>query len=185
MVRGDREQALRIIGKVRTVGRLAAVLMLLAVLSPECSAQASNPSSGSNTRGENPTSSFTGCYELLLGRWWPWSFGGDTIYVTPPTRIELLPEPGTKGFEQNGLIIRAIPPQKPDPTVHPVSSYWQIESTTQVDLIWTNGFSGVTLKLEKHGTELRGWAHPHFDFPTFIPRFQHVTAKRITCEHSP
>jgi hypothetical protein len=176
---------MRHIGRVKTVGHLAEVLMLLVVISPRCSAQASNPSPALQTRIENQTASFTGCYELVLGRWWPWSFGEDTIYVTPPTRIELLPEPGTQGFEKYGLIIRAIPLQRRNPTVHPVSSYWQIKSSTQVDLVWTNGFSGVTLKIEKHGTELRGWAHPHFDFPIFVPRFQRVTAKRIACEHSP
>ncbi len=161
------------------------MLMMFVGMSPRCPAQVSNPSSDSQTLHRNDISSFLGCYELVLGRWWPWSFGEDTIYVTPPTRIELLSEPGTKGFEKYGLIIRAIPHQKRDPTVHPVYSYWQIESSTQVYLVWTNGFSGVTLKLEKHGMELRGWAHPHFDFPRFVPRFQRVTAKRITCDHSP
>lgn len=167
------------------VGHLIEALILLAVISPRCSAQASNSPPVLPTQGENQTASFTGCYELVLGKWWPWSFGEDTIYVTPPTRIELLPEPGKDGFEKYGFAIRAIPPQKRDSTFRPVYSYWQIESVTQVDLVWTNGLSGVTLKLEKHGTELRGWAHPHFDFPIFVPRFQRVTAKRIACQPSP
>jgi hypothetical protein len=171
-------------GKVKTVGHLAAPLILLAVISLKCSAQASNPSSAPQAQIENRTASFAGCYELVLGRWWPWAFGEDTVYVTPPSRIELLPEPGTNGFEKYGLIIRAIPRPKQVSTGRPVSSYWQIESKTRIDLVWTNGLSGVTLKLKKHGTELRGWAHPYFDFPT-PPRVQHVTAKRIACEHSP
>jgi hypothetical protein len=176
---------MRRIVRVKTVGYLAEMLLVLVVISPRCSAQASNPPPPPQPRVENQIASFTGCYELVLGRWWPWSFGEANVYVTPPTRIELLPEPGTQGFESYGFIIRAIPPQKNNPTFHPVSSYWQIESNTQIDLVWTNGFHGVTLKLEKHGMELRGWAHPNFDYPTFIPRFQRVTAKRIACEHSP
>jgi hypothetical protein len=56
-------------------------------------------------------------------------------------------------------------------------------SATRLDLD-PNGLSGVTLKLSKHGTELRGWAHPHFDFPPPPPRLQHVTARRIGCGHS-
>jgi hypothetical protein len=177
---------MRHIGRIKTVGHLAEILLFLMVVSPRRSAQASNPPTDRQTRVENQTATFTGCYQLVPGRWWPWSFGEDTVYVTPPARIELLSKPGTEGFEKYGLIIRAItPPPMPHPTVHPVSSYWQIESTNRVDLVWTNGFSGVTLKLEKHGTELRGWAHPHFDFPTLIPRFQRATAKRIACERTP
>jgi hypothetical protein len=172
---------MRRIGRVKIVGRLAEVLILLVVISPSCSGQASNSPKPLN---ENQISSFTACYELVLGKWWPWSFGEDTVFVTPPPRIELLPEPGTKGFEKNGFLIRAIPPQTSVSPGRPVASFWQIKSSTHVDLVWTNGLSGVTLKLSKHGTELRGWAHPHFDFPTPPPRFQHVTAKRIGCEHS-
>lgn len=171
---------MRHIGRLKIVGQLAEVLMLLVVISPACSGQASNPP---KPQSENQTSYFTGCYELELGKWWPWSFGEDTAFVTPPTRIELLPEPGTKGFEKNGFLIRAIPPQASVSPGRHVSSFWQIKSSTHLDLVWTNGLSGVTLKLSKHGTELRGWAHPHFDFPTPPPRTQHVTAKRIGCEH--
>jgi hypothetical protein len=163
------------------VGHWALMLILLLLVSSRCSGQASNPP---KPQSENQTQFFTGCYELVLGKWWPWSFGEDTVFVTPPTRIELLPELGTKGFEKNGFLIRPIPPQASVPRGRPVYSFWQIKSSTHVDLVWTDGLSGVTLKLSKHGMELRGWAHPHFDFPTPPPRTQHVTAKRIGCEHS-
>jgi hypothetical protein len=175
---------MRSIGEVKTAGHLAAAIMLLVAISPRCSAQVgSTPASSTQTQGENYTSTFTGCYELVLGRWWPWPFGGDTVYVTPPTRIELLPEPGTKGFEKYGFLIRAIPPQKGMPSGRGGPSYWQVKSGNQIDLVWTDGFTGVTLTLEKHGHELRGWAHPHFDSPRFVPRVQHITAKRIACGH--
>lgn len=48
--------------------------------------------------------SFAGCYELKLGRWWPWSFGEDNQFVTPASKIQLLPQQGTEGFEKNGLV---------------------------------------------------------------------------------
>jgi hypothetical protein len=140
--------------------------------------------SGTNgqTQSALPTTSFAGCYELKLGRWWPWAFGGDTIFVTPPSRIQLLSERGTKGFEQDGFLIRAIPPSKGAPPCRGSPSYWQVKSSDQINLVWTDGFTGVTLALEKHGNELRGWAHPHFDAPKFIPRIAHVTARRIVCD---
>lgn len=43
---------------------------------------------------------FAGCYAVELGRWWPWSFGEDTKFVTPPTQMQLLTQKGTQGFEQ-------------------------------------------------------------------------------------
>ena len=161
---------------------LASVLILLALLAPRFSAQSSNPAKESQSLNENPASSFTGCYELLLGRWWPWAFGADTKFVTPPNRIELIPERGTKGFEQQGFIIRAIPPKNGAGSGRGGPSYWQVKSSNQMDMVWNDGFTGVTLSLEKHRDELRGWAHPHFDRPTWVPHLAHVTAKHITCE---
>src|ERR1700739_2153198 len=113
---------------------------------------------------------------------WPWSFGGDTIFVTPPRRIKLLSERGTEGFEQDGFLIRAISRPKGAAPANGGPAYWQLKSDNQVDLIWNDGFSGVTLALRKVGTELRGWAHPHFDTPTIPPRIARVTARGISCD---
>ena len=126
--------------------------------------------------------SLVGCYELKLGRWWPWSFGEDTKFVTPPSKVRLFPEQGTDGFEKYGFVIREIPPATGSAPGRRKSSFWLVKSDNHVQLIWTNGFSGVSLNLGRHGDKLRGWAHPHFDFPIFIPRIMHVTARRIACE---
>jgi hypothetical protein len=126
--------------------------------------------------------SFEGCYELTLGRWWPWSFDGDNEFVTPPSRIRLLSERGTKGFEQDGFLIRPIPPRKGAASGRGGPSYWNLKSASAIDLIWTDGFTGVTLSLEKRGDQLRGWAHPHFDAAPLIPRVAHVVARKIACD---
>jgi hypothetical protein len=131
--------------------------------------------------GETPGLEFAGCYELMLGRWWPWSFGGDTILVTPPRRIQLLLTRGTVGFEKDRLLIRPISDIKVPVQGRGGPSYWQPKSDTQVDLEWNDGFTGVTLNLEKQGSELYGWAHPHFDAPSFIPRIERVVARKIAC----
>ncbi|MGC2163387.1 MAG: hypothetical protein WA634_15875, partial [Silvibacterium sp.] len=128
--------------------------------------------------------SFAGCYKVKLGRWWPWGFGDENGYVIPPARIQLRMERGTRGFEEGELLIRAIPLQQP-PAGSRESSFWQARSLSQLQLSWTDGFVGVTLDLEKSGNELRGWAHPHFDAGTFVPRIAHVTAQRIACSGSP
>ena len=140
---------------------------------------AQKPISGQESR-EAPELAFVACYELSLGRWWPWSFGGDTIFVTPPRRIRLLPSRGTTGFEKDQLLIRPLSDIK-GATGRGGPSYWQAKSDKQVDLVWNDGFTGVTLSLEKQGDELRGWAHPHFDAVPLIPRTERVIARKIVC----
>lgn len=128
--------------------------------------------------------SYRGCYQLTLGRWWPWGFGEDTKFVTPPNRVELSPDLGTWGFEKSELLIRAIPAastQKTDGVGRPRASFWEVQPGNRVNLFWTDGFTGVTLKLVKQGNELTGWAHPHFDAVPLIPRSAHVKAKTIPC----
>jgi hypothetical protein len=161
--------------------RLVVGLLFLAVFSPRCFAQGDKPVTGAPTRVETPTPPLAGCYELKLGRWWPWAFGEDTKFVTPPDRIQLLPERGTEGFEQDRFLIRTIPRVNGTTSGRGGPSYWQVKTGNQVDLIWNNGFTGVTLMMEKHGDDLRGWAHPHFDAPKFVPRVARVTARRISC----
>jgi len=122
--------------------------------------------------------SFAGCYELRLGRWWPWGFGKENGYVTPPSLVQLIAERGAQGFEQDGYLIR---PMKSPTTGRGGPSYWHVKSDEKIDLIWTDGFTGVTLEMEKHGNELSGRAHPHFDAVPLIPRTANVTAQRIAC----
>lgn len=142
--------------------------------------QATKPSPNSRNKTTVPPDSLAGCYELKVGRWWPWGFGEGATFVTPPKRLRLLAVRGTRGFEHDELLIRDIPTLELAPGSRE-SSFWRIESQDRITLIWTNGFNGVTLSVEKHGNELRGWSHPHFDFPTFVPRSAHVTAHRIAC----
>jgi len=163
-----------------SIAALLCALMLEVVCWGQCPKDAQDrPKSA---RVESPTSPFIGCYQLTLGRWWPWAFGEDTKYVTPPSPVQLLSDRGTEGFEQNGFLLRAIPTNKHSTYVRGGPSYWQVESINQIDLVWTDGFTGVTLKLEKKKDELSGWAHPHFDAAKFIPRRARVVARPIACD---
>lgn len=162
--------------------RQAVTLIFFVALSLTSVAQQDKAPASPETQPRSRTAPFVGCYDVNMGRWWPWGFGGDTKFVTPPSRIELLSEQGTKGFEQEGLLIRAMPPRKGAAPGRGSPSYWQLNSNDQVDLIWNDGFTGVTLTLRKNGDKLRGWAHPHFDAGHFIPHIAHVTAKRIACD---
>lgn len=158
-----------------------ALMILFFILVPlRCSAQTDKSAINARAQSVGPTPSFAGCYELKVGRWWPWGFGEENVYVTPPRRIQLLTERGTRGFEQGELLIRTILRQE-RPSGSRESSFWNTKSQARVMLTWTDGFVGVSLDLEKKGDDLNGSAHPHFDAAKLIPRFAHVTAQRIAC----
>ncbi len=150
------------------------VLLILAIAASSGLCQESS-SSGSSI-SMSVAAPFAGCYELQLGRWWPWGMGEDTQFATPPQRVELRLQHGTDGFEQNGLVIRSIP----SGAASRRSSFWLPQGRDGVDLVWTTGFSGVSLSLTRHGKELRGWAHAHFDFPR-PPHIALVTARPVAC----
>jgi hypothetical protein len=161
------------------IAKYVALISLLLVVSGRCCAQKSAPEHPQRT--QTTVGSFVGCYDLTLGRWWPWGFGSDDTYFTPPPRIRLLPEPGTNGFEQNGLLLRALPGPTANTSGRGGPSYWNVRSPNEIDLTWTDGFTGIRLKLTRTGNELRGWAHPHSDAAMFIHRTVHVTARPVDC----
>jgi hypothetical protein len=168
-------------GPMRRLLCSSAVLLTLAVAAVRRQSTAGQQNTAKSAQATDMhAASFAGCYEVKLGRWWPWGFGDENRYVTPPSRLQLLMERGTRGFEQGELLIRAIPGHEPSAGSRE-SSFWEAKSPAQLELAWTDGFVGVTLDLKRNRDELTGWAHPHFDDGNFVPRTAHVTAHRIAC----
>jgi hypothetical protein len=91
---------------------LGPMILFLALVSSGSVAQTNESGAKAQIQSVPAPGPFQGCYELKLGRWWPWGFGEENAYVTPPSRVRLLPERGTKGFEKYGFLIRALPSQK-------------------------------------------------------------------------
>jgi hypothetical protein len=160
---------------------LGLMIVSLMLVPPGSFAQTDESEANAQTQPALTPPPFERCYQLKFGRWWPWGFGEENAYVTPPRRIQLLGERGTRGFEQDKLLIRTVPHQDRPPGSRE-SSFWNTKSPNRVLLTWTDGFVGVTLDLAKSKDELKGWAHPHFDAPHFVPRIAHVTAQPIECE---
>ena len=138
-------------------------------------------SCGQQTGNHGPLSPLTpesvqGCYELTLSKWNP-GFGEDEEFVTPPKRVNLIAEQGTKGFETRGYLLRPAPGEKP--SIHR-DSYWTIEKHDTVELHWTTGFSGLTAKLRRKDGALVGEARPFWDFPRRGQKTR-LIARRIEC----
>lgn len=120
-----------------------------------------------------------GCYELGVLKWQPdLKLGEDAIFITPPSRIQLLAEHGTKGFENRGYLVRPAPGTSP--SIHR-NSYWNPTGAKTLEIAWTTRFSGLTMKLSVEGETLKGKAESFWDFPR--PRqTAHISAPKVDCD---
>lgn len=104
-----------------------------------------------------------GCYELGALSWKPdLKLGEDEVFITPPQRIQILAERGSIGFERNGYLVRAAPgfPK----SIHR-ASYWEPTGPETIEVVFTTGTSGLSMRLKVEGETLRGKAKTHWDFP--------------------
>jgi hypothetical protein len=120
-----------------------------------------------------------GCYELGTLTWHPdLKLGEDMEFITPPRRIEILAEHGSKGFEQNGYLVRPAPgvPR----SIHR-ASYWVPNGPNTIEVIWTTGHSGLFMRLKVESETLRGKATSFWDFPR-RKQTADVVAHKVDCE---
>jgi hypothetical protein len=89
------------------------------------------------------------------------NLGEDTIFSTPPGRIELQAHRGTRSFERRGWIVR--PARGTERSVHSFS-FFTVTSSDSIQVVWTTGFSGLTMDLAAARDTLRGQAHTFWDF---------------------
>jgi hypothetical protein len=120
----------------------------------------------------------SGCYQLTLSEWHPkLNLGDDAVFVTPPASVKLLNERGTSGWEASGFIARPAPGVPP--TIHR-GSYWLPTGTRSIKIVWTTGFSGLSMNLTLEESGLRGTTESFWDFPR-----QHqtadVVARKVDC----
>jgi hypothetical protein len=121
---------------------------------------------------------FAGCYELQLTKWIPAiSLGADEKFVTPPKRIALTETIDSSWGDQHAFKI--LPTGGATPSVH-TRAYWTSDAH-QVHIVFSTGFSGLTMDLELQGSNLVGTAYTGWDFPR-TGQTSHVVATRISCE---
>lgn len=119
-----------------------------------------------------------GCYELGTLSWKPdLKLGEDEEFITPPQRIQMMTERGSIGFEKNGYLVRAAPgfPK----SIHR-ASYWEPTGPKTIEIVFSTGTSGLSMRLKVEGEILRGKAKTHWDF---LRRDQiaEVIAHKIDC----
>jgi len=120
-----------------------------------------------------------GCYELTMSAWRPTEdIGEDAVFITPPHRIQLFAEKGTKGWEAEGYIVKAAPGVPP--SIHR-GSYWRPKKGQWIEIVWTTGFSGLVMGMKVEGDVLRGEAKSFWDFPRKQQKAD-VVARKVDCQ---
>ena len=122
--------------------------------------------------------SIQGCYDLGKLNWRPdLKLGEDEVFITPPTRIELLDAHKSFGLEKNGYSVRPAPGFSP--SIHRFA-YWMPTSPNAIEIVFSTGTSGLTMKLKWDGRALHGKAKTHWDF---LRRGQtaKIVAPRVEC----
>lgn len=120
-----------------------------------------------------------GCYELTLSPWFPdLKLGEDEEFITPPRRIQLFARKGAEGSEAEGYIVRPAPGTKA--SIHR-GAYWLPRGPKTLEIVWTTGFSGLTMQLKTSDAEvLRGKAATFWDFSR-KKQTADVVAQRVDC----
>jgi hypothetical protein len=101
------------------------------------------------------------CYNVHLAAWKPaMRLGGDEIYTTPPQSIALTSDVTRIMSGRKEFAITAALGAKP--SVHRLA-YWYPDGE-KIELVWTNGFSGLSMDLTRTQSGFRGVAHTFWDF---------------------
>lgn len=122
-----------------------------------------------------------GCYSLEIGPWDPPLHPGNAPSQIPPERIHLSDETGQGPLDRWRTIVRPVLPYGDTP-----SAYWERAGSDSVQVIWTNGFSGVQLHLRIGSDSLHGTARMSSDKLGGLPDPQaEVVARRTPCGENP
>lgn len=158
--------------------------VLIGFLSFSCVGMSSPPKQLTGGSGDKESKfikpeAIQGCYELGTLNWRPdLKLGEDEVFITPPKRIQILAEHGSTGFGSRGYLVRPAPGTPP--SIHR-SSYWEPIGPNAIEMVFTTGTSGLSMRLKVEGGILKGKAKTFWDF---LRRHQtaHIVAPKIDCE---
>lgn len=122
------------------------------------------------------------CFDLSLAPWQPnLGLREDTIFSTPPmnVRFSRVKSFGFGSYDGR-LSFRVLPAKGASMSVHGPGFWTPIRGADSVSIVWTTGFSGLTMDLAVTRDTLRGVAETFWDFPR--PRqTSQVTGIRTPC----
>lgn len=123
--------------------------------------------------------SLAGCYDLHLGEWGPGPLpGADSLYMALPPRIRLDTLPAQGWMSRTGAY-QAGPAPGAMPSVHDIVN-WEPIAGDSIRVIWSTGFSGVTLVFAHDEDVLVGRAESFWDYPRAHQRAE-ARAVPVSC----
>jgi hypothetical protein len=118
-----------------------------------------------------------GCYAVVVGAWQPpVELGRSAISLVPPAHIKLTRVRGTRGWANRHFIVVPIL----GATSQHQGIYWDVTPEHEVRVVFTNGFSGLTMSLRSTSAGLSGSATSFWDSGR-PSQSASVTAKRVAC----
>jgi len=106
------------------------------------------------------------CYELSLASWTPrLDLSLDTIFSTPPMMVRFTRIHNEWFAEEGELSFRVLPANGAEMSVHGPGFWTPVPRTDSVSIVWSTGFSGLTMRLAVAADGLRGQAETFWDFP--------------------
>jgi hypothetical protein len=128
---------------------------------------------------ERPTAAqIAGCYQLEIEPWQPaLNLGRDIDFITPPDQVNLTLEKPEHEWRKGSLLVRQVAESRG--SIH-TSGEWQVSKSGKIEILWTTGFSGLTMDLASVRTGLEGRAKTFWDSHR-TPQTAKVHGKRVSC----
>ena len=106
-----------------------------------------------------------GCYHLELSTWKPdlHLAIAEMKYITPPSRIELSLEHERNEFDLKNDDFQIYPATPTEASIHKLTG-WRVNQNRFLDLYWSTGFSGLSMRLHQDKDFLKGKAYTFWDF---------------------
>jgi HEAT repeat protein len=122
------------------------------------------------------------CFDLALAPWTPnLGLGEDTVFSTPPMTVRFTRIKNSWFASEDELSFRVAPAKGAQMSVHGPGFWTPVAGKDSVSIVWSTGFSGLSMKLAVTADALRGEAETFWDFPR--PRqTSRVTGVRVPCQ---
>jgi hypothetical protein len=105
--------------------------------------------------------------------------GADENFSTPPTRVRLGKGHVRQPKSTQGKWRALEPAPGAKPSIHSYS-HWNFLDTGEISLLWSTGFSGLTMVVSIQGEQLIGTAETFWDFPRPKQKAK-VQLRKISC----
>lgn len=103
------------------------------------------------------------CMDLSVGDWSPaMDLGADSLYLAPPPRVyfDTVAHPAVPTVTDGS---RLVPARGALPSVHRIAR-WSSAADGRIEVIWSNGFSGLRGNLQREGNRWVGQVRSFWDF---------------------